>query len=310
MENTQTVKPINKAALFLILTFTISYAMAAIFYVIFGGNSDQIAFTIMAAIYMFVPFICVIIVKKIKKEQIFSNLLISFKINRWFFIAWLIFPIVAFCTLGISIIFPGITYNPEMTGAFSRIEDMMPPEAIEEFRNKVNSIPNIVFIGVLLLQGLIAGVTINAVAGFGEEIGWRGFLLREFKEMSFFKASLIIGLIWGLWHAPLILMGHNYPQHPQMGVLMMVIYCILLTPIFQYITIKSKSVIAAAIAHGTHNAVSGIAIMAINGGNDLTTGTTGLSGFIALLIFNLGFFIYDYFISREKIMISKISAYI
>jgi membrane protease YdiL (CAAX protease family) len=90
---------------------------------------------------------------------------------------------------------------------------------------------------------------------------------------------------------------------------MMVIYCILLTPILQYITIKSKSVIAAAIAHGTHNAVSGITIMAIDGGNDLTAGTTGLAGFIALLLFNMGFFVYDYFISKEKIMMNRISNY-
>jgi membrane protease YdiL (CAAX protease family) len=283
--------------------------MAAIYYIICGDNSNQIVYTIMAASYMFVPFISVIIVKKIHKEQIFSNLLISFKINRWFFIAWFIFPIIVFCILGISILFPGITYNPEMTGFFNRFEDAIPPELIVEFKNKINSLP-INFVWIALLQGLIAGITVNAIAGFGEEIGWRGFLLKEFKEMQFLKSSLIIGFIWGIWHSPLILMGHNYPQHPKIGVLMMIIWCILLTPILQFITIKSKSVITAAIAHGTLNAVAGIAIMTINGGNDLTTGVTGLTGFIILLIFNISFFIYDYFISKEKIMMNKVKNYI
>jgi membrane protease YdiL (CAAX protease family) len=263
----------------------------------------------MAASYMFVPFISVIIVKKIHKERIFSNLLISFKINRWFFIAWFVFPIIVFCTVGISILFPGITYNPEMTGFFNRFEDAIPPELIVEFKNKLNSLP-INFVWITLLQGLIAGITVNAIAGFGEEIGWRGFLLKEFKEMQFLKSSLIIGFIWGIWHTPLILMGHNYPQHPKIGVLMMIIWCILLTPILQFITIKSKSVIAAAIAHGTLNAVAGIAIMTITGGNDLTAGVSGLTGFVTLLIFNIGFFIYDYFISKEKIMVNKVRNYI
>jgi membrane protease YdiL (CAAX protease family) len=263
----------------------------------------------MAAAYMFVPFISVIIVKKIYKECVFSGLLVSFKINRWFFIAWSIFPIIVFCTLGISILFPGITYNPEMTGFLSRFEGAMPPESIAEFKNRINSLP-INFVWIALLQGLIAGATVNAIAGFGEEIGWRGFLLREFKEMYFLKSSVIIGFIWGIWHAPLILMGHNYPQHPKIGVLMMIVWCILLTPIFQFITIKSKSIITAAIAHGTLNAVAGITIMTITGGNDLTAGITGLAGFIALLIFNIGFFIYDYFISKEKIMINKVKNYI
>ena len=301
------MKKINKTFLFLVIVFSISYTMAAVYYLINGGRGNQLGFTIMAAIYMFVPMLSVIIVKILYKEHLFRDLLISFKINRWFFVSWLIFPVFAFCTLGISLLFPGITYNPEMTGFLNRFENIMPPEAVEEFKNQVNAIPNTAFILILLLQGLIAGITINAVAGFGEEIAWRGFLLKQLKEMRFLKAALIIGFIWGIWHAPIILMGHNYPQHPQAGVLMMSIYCILLTPIFLYITIKSKSVIAAAIAHGTHNAVAGIAIMAINGGNDLTAGTTGLAGFITLLIFNIGFFIYDYFISREKIFVNKIA---
>jgi hypothetical protein len=39
-------------------------------------------------------------------------------------------------------------------------------------------------------QGLIAGATINAVAGFGEELGWRGFLYRELSFLGFWKSSL------------------------------------------------------------------------------------------------------------------------
>ena len=306
------MKAVSKTCLFLIFTFVISYTLAAAYYMVRGGNAitDQIGFPIMGALYMFIPFICVIIVKKIHKERLFSDLLISFKINKWFFVAWLAFPIFAFCTLGINILFPGISYDSEMTGFLSRFEGIMSPEAIEETKNQIALLSSNIFILILLIQGLIAGATINALAGFGEEVGWRGFLLKEFKEMHFFKAALTIGFIWGIWHAPIILMGHNYPKHPQIGVLMMIIYCILLTPIFQYITIKSKSVIAAAIAHGTHNAIVGIAIMVIAGGNDLTTGTTGFPGFIALLIFNIVFFVYDYFISKEKIMINKISSYI
>jgi len=284
--------------------------MAVVYYLINQGRGSPIGFTVMAAIYMFIPFISVIIVKKVHNEKLFSNLLISFKFNRWFFIAWLIFPIFTFITLGVNILFPGVSYNPEMTGFISRFEGLIPPEDIEDIQNQLNSIPNIFIILIILFQGLIAGATVNAIAGFGEEIGWRGFLLKEFKEMHFLKASLIIGFIWGIWHAPLILMGHNYPQHPQIGVIMMIIYCILLTPIFQYITIKSKSVITAAIAHGTHNAVVGFVIMATYGGNDLITGATGFAGFITLLVFNIVFFIYDYYISKEKIFVNKISCYI
>ncbi|MDY0104795.1 MAG: CPBP family glutamic-type intramembrane protease [Lentimicrobium sp.] len=132
----------------------------------------------------------------------------------------------------------------------------------------------------------------------------------QFRTMNFMKASLLIGSIWGIWHAPLILMGHNYPQHPQIGVLMMTVLCILLTPLLLYFTIKSKSVIAAAIAHGTMNATATISIIPITGGNDLLVGMPGLAGMIAVMILTIGLFIYDRYISKENIMTENIISHL
>lgn len=73
-----------------------------------------------------------------------------------------------------------------------------------------------------------------------------------------------------------------------------------------YITIKAKSVIAAAIAHGTMNAIAGISVMMIKGGNDLNAGITGLAGFIAIIVFVALIFVYDMYISKNKIFTSKI----
>lgn len=301
---------INRTTLFLTLTFVISFSLVGL-YKLFGGHYDnKISATILAVTYMFIPMICAIIVEKvIHKETLKTNLLISFKINKWFFVAWLITPLISFGTLGVSLLLPDVTFSPEMTGMIKRFENMLTPEQIEQMKNSMETFP-VHPIWLSVIQGLIAGATINAVAGFGEELGWRGFLLKAFKEMSFLKASIMIGFIWGIWHSPLILMGHNYPQHPKIGILMMIFWCILLTPLFLYITIKSKSVIAAAIMHGTLNATAGISIMVIAGGNDLTVGMTGLSGFISLIFVLFVFFIYDNKISGEKIMTNKISNYL
>jgi len=116
---------------------------------------------------------------------------------------------------------------------------------------------------------------------------------------------LLIGIIWGIWHAPIILQGHNYPEHPKIGVFMMVIFTILLAPIFSYVRLKAKSVIAAAIIHGTLNATFALNLMVIKGGNDLTVGISGLAGFIALALVNFGLFIYDHYFAIEKIMTNK-----
>ncbi|MDI9535102.1 MAG: CPBP family intramembrane metalloprotease [Bacteroidota bacterium] len=304
------MKSIKKATLFVLITFVISFLLAGIYKLMGGDYSNKLAFTLLGTVYMFVPAISVLIIKKlIHKEAIVRDLLISFKINKWFVFAWFIMPIVIFVSLGISLLFPGITYDPEMTGMLTRMQSMMTPEEYEKIAEQMQaslqSMPiNPVWLS--LIQGLIAGITINAVAAFGEELGWRGFLLHEFRNMKFLKASLIIGFIWGIWHAPMILMGHNYPQHPEAGIFMMTIFCMLLSPLLMYITIKAKSVIAAAIAHGTMNAIAGISVMMIKGGNDLNAGITGLAGFIAIIVFVALIFVYDMYISKNKIFTSKI----
>lgn len=304
------MKKINQTTLFLILTFTISFLLAGIYKLTGGGSQDRTGFMILGIIYMFIPTIAVLIVKKlIHREKIASKLMISFKINKWFFVAWLIIPVLAFLTFGISLLFPDVIYSPDMSGMFSRFESMMTPEQAEQMRASVESLP-LHPVWITLMQGLIAGITVNAIAGFGEELGWRGFLLKQFKDMNFMKASILIGFIWGIWHAPMILMGHNYPDHPVAGVFMMTILCILLSVIFLYITIKSKSVIAAAILHGTMNATNGISIMLIDGGNDLTVGMPGLAGFIALILAIAVLFVYDRYISKEKIITTSMTEHI
>ena len=295
------MKNIKKTTLFLLLTFAISYGLAGAFH-LSGSEYPSLAGTIMAVAYMFVPTLAVLLVEKvIHKTEIREPLLISFRLNRWFLPAWLLPPAIALGAFGIALLFPEVHYSPGMEGMFERFADMMTPEQVKGVRRSLDALP-IHPLWLTLGQGLIAGVTVNAVAGFGEELGWRGFLLRAFERRSFPQASLLIGFIWGIWHAPLILMGHNYPEHPQLGVLMMIIWCILLTPIFLYITIKARSVIAAAILHGTLNGTAGLAILMIQGGSDLLVGATGLAGFLALVPTLLLLFIYDRWFSREQIM--------
>ncbi|MEA3431936.1 MAG: CPBP family intramembrane glutamic endopeptidase [candidate division WOR-3 bacterium] len=282
----------RKAMVFIGLTFLFNWLLAGLFFAS-GGELNTPAGLAMTVFYMFIPMIVAIIVQKgIYKESIKEPLGISFKLNRWFLVAWLLPPIMAFATLGVSLFFTGVEYSPQMAGMFERFKYLLTPEQLEQMRNQTSILPiHPIWIG--LLQGLVAGITINAVAGFGEELGWRGFLQREFAYMGFWKSSMLIGFIWGAWHAPIILRGHNYPEHPVTGVFMMIAWCILLAPTFSYIRLRAKSVIAAAIVHGSLNGTAGLAIMVVKGGNDLIIGVTGLAGFIVLVLVNFGLFVYD-----------------
>lgn len=112
---------------------------------------------------------------------------------------------------------------------------------------------------VAIAAMILIGATLNALLAFGEEFGWRGYLLWELAPLGFWKASVAIGAVWGLWHAPLVLAGHNYPSFPFIGVVAFTITCIAMAPLFTYIVVRSRSVLPAAIFHGVFNAVGFVA---------------------------------------------------
>jgi len=282
----------KKALIFIGLTYAISW-IAFMIFKSFGIKLQSLPGVLFAVGYMFVPLISAVIIQKgIYKEPVKEPLGISFKLNKWFLFAWFIMPIIACAVLGVSLLLPGITFSPDMSGFLDKMAKTITPEQLQKAKEQLNTIPISPFL-ITLLMGLVYGATINAVAGFGEEAGWRGFLHKELIPMGFWKSSLFIGFIWGVWHFPLIMQGHNYPEHPTIGVFMMIVWCMLLAPIFTYTRIKTKSVIAAAVLHGTLNATAGLPMMMIRGGNDLNTGITGLPGFIVLAIVDIGIFIFD-----------------
>lgn len=291
----------KKVWLFLGLTFFFNYLLV-ILYLALGGKWVAPGSLVVTTAYMFIPMLVAVVIQKfIYHEPLQKPFGISFKFNWWFLVAWLLAPTIAFTTFAISLLFPGVEYSPEMAGLFAQLKTVLSPEKLQQVQTQIAALP-IPLIWISLIQGLIAGATINAVAAFGEELGWRGLLQKELNYLGFWKSSVIIGLIWGIWHAPIIIQGHNYPQHPLLGVLMMTIFTLLLSPIFSYIRLKSQSVIATSILHGTLNATAGLSILAIKGGNDLTVGVTGLAGFLVLIAVNIGLFIYEYASSKRSLI--------
>jgi CAAX protease family protein len=60
-----------------------------------------------------------------------------------------------------------------------------------------------------VVLALIA-LTFGSVLTFGEEYGWRGYLLPKLLPLGEVKAAIVVGLIWGPWHAPMLAAGLNY----------------------------------------------------------------------------------------------------
>lgn len=141
---------------------------------------------------------------------------------------------------------------------------------------------------VLFLVSLIVGPTINGVFGFGEELGWRGYLLPKLMPLGKPKAYTLLGIIWGLWHAPLILLGFNYPGYPLLGVLWMCGLTTALGIFMNEMTLRYKSSILAGSIHGAFNGQGyGIWRQLFPTVNPLLGGMTGIVGIVVLALFSL-----------------------
>ena len=129
---------------------------------------------------------------------------------------------------------------------------------------------------------------INVLFALGEELGWRGFLLPKLMPLGQWKAILLSGAIWGFWHAPTTLLhGYNFPQHPYLGVLVMIVGCTLLGTILSWLYLNTRSPWVAALGHGAVNAAPGLALYFLKPGFDTALGGSilGLAGWSAMSIF-------------------------
>jgi membrane protease YdiL (CAAX protease family) len=135
---------------------------------------------------------------------------------------------------------------------------------------------------------LFLGPTINGIFGFGEEFGWRGYLLPKLMPLGKLKAYTIVGIAWGLWHAPLIVVGFNYPGHPILGILAMIGVTTALGIYMNELTLRNNSCILAAWIHGAFNGQAyGIWRILFPNVNPLVGGFTGLVGIGVWLVAGL-----------------------
>ena len=92
-------------------------------------------------------------------------------------------------------------------------------------------------------------------SALGEEIGWRGFLVPELaKQMSFTKLSLLTGLIWAVWHSPILLFAdYNSGTNRWYALGCFTVMVVSISFIMGWLTLKSGSLWPAALFHASHN---------------------------------------------------------
>lgn len=253
MEREITVK---RTIIFCVITFGLTWLLAALIPImgfVYGGLESLIIVTLC----MFMPALGNILTRVITRQGFHDfKLAPKFKGNgRNYLFAYFSFIVLVY--LGVLVYYLIYREQFDLTALI-----VWSPDSTEY---------NMQFIQIInLVVSTVISPIINIIPTLGEELGWRGYLLYGLKNSSgsSMKAVLVTGVIWGIWHAPMIAMGHNYgtgyPGYPYIGILMMIVFCVLVGIIEGYITLRTDSVLPAAICHSAINGLGSIGILFCN----------------------------------------------
>lgn len=291
MESTTKKQDLKRILVYVFITFLLTYGYCfLILYPVINGETlsgvPSLTAQLLTAAVMFFPSIGVLLTRLFTKEGfrdswLKPNLRKNVKI---YLLAW--FGPGILTILGAALYFlifqgsfdPNFGYMVSTLEASGVTSDMIP-------------IPLSLLMLIQGVQGLLLAPAMNFITCFGEEWGWRGYLLPKLsKQLPMIPTLLISGVIWGLWHAPLTVIGHNYglgyPGFPFTGIAMMCLFCTVLGVFFSYVTLKTGSCIPAILGHGAVNGFAAMGMYFTKDGGDPFVGPTptGIIGLIPFII--------------------------
>ena len=282
----------RRLKLFLILAFGISWASALVIALTGGlvnspelvpGSGVTLALILEASVYMWGPALANIITRAVTKES-WQNAFISPKLKSgWpYWLAGWFGPGLA-TIIGILLFFLILPqyYDANFTALRAQLEAVNPGSMINPMNLVISQ----------TVMALLLAPVLNGIATFGEEFGWRAYLLPKLKTaMGARKALLLSSVIWGVWHWPIIAMGHNYGLdywgYPWLGLLATVWFILSIGVFIGWISQKAGSVWPAVIAHGALNGIAALGMLFVNSTTPMVLGPTpaGVIGCMAFTV--------------------------
>lgn len=255
---------------YLIATFVPTVLLAAIAWA--QGGLTRFPAAVLA---MLTPMIGAMLVQKlVAQKPIFRGGLLGFRQGRLLW--WLVAPLAAGLAIGLSFAL-SFAIEPALLASGAAIADNL---------NNLANLPDMgdslaARLGALIIIGLLIGPLLNLPIYLGEEVGWRAFMTPRLATLYGRRGVVFAGLIWAVWHTPLILLGHNYAEHPLLGHLVWLPLCVCMSILLQAAYRAGGSIFVAALAHGAINQATGIIFAVLVTGNafvDWLYGPAGMAG--------------------------------
>lgn len=190
---------------------------------------------------MFTPAVSVILTRVLTREgtrELYLRIWLR-KNLRCYLAVWLLTPVVSY--LGAAIYFLAFPQEFTLSSQFAQELGLQDIDYL-----------------VMLIRVIPLAILVNPLTGLlpclGEELAWRGYVLPKFLCFGKTKATLMTGLLWGLWHTPIVAMGYNYGNgHPFANILAMLLFCTVLGVIEGYLFFHTNSVWGPVIFHAAIN---------------------------------------------------------
>lgn len=100
-----------------------------------------------------------------------------------------------------------------------------------------------------ILGGLLLSFPLVFLLYFGEELGWRGYLLPRLMPLGVWPALLVSGVIHGLWHSPQMFVHMTVGDMPLIQHLGFLVTVVLYGIILGWLRLASRSVWPAVFGH-------------------------------------------------------------
>ncbi|WP_430412551.1 CPBP family intramembrane glutamic endopeptidase [Kordia sp.] len=223
------------------------------YYFVINDNSSDSSWTL---VLMWIPALAAIIMRLYHKEGLFTGVSWNpLKDWKWLVFAAFIPLLIEISTLLLTLLFNAATLKE----GFISIENGNVSVKGVAMIFGATPQPWYAFIGNYALSYFIGTLLYSLLFAFGEEYGWRGYLQQKWASDTSLKGFIAIGIVWGLWHLPAILLGHNYPEYPIIGgFILMPLLCTIFSIVFGIAMLRKNVIWIAVVFHGALNISSDV----------------------------------------------------